>query len=90
MQQLEIAAIVILVIGVIVAISPVLARQSARVQRRLTPLIIGSVLGLLGALVVLAPGFDVVPDAWQGALEPILIGAVTVVLVLGSLYRMAR
>jgi hypothetical protein len=89
-QQLEIAVIVILVIGIVVAVSSVRARQSAGVHRPLTPLIIGSVLGLLGAFVVLTPGFDVVPDAWQGALEPILIGGVTVVLVLVSLYRMAR
>jgi hypothetical protein len=45
---------------------------------------------LLGAVVILAPSLDIVPDGWQTPIEPFLIGGVTLLLLLGSVYRMAR
>jgi drug/metabolite transporter (DMT)-like permease len=89
-QQLEIAAIVVMVIAAVVFIA---SRRMGRRGGENTPatrLVIGSVLGLLGAVVILAPQFDVVPDGWQGPIEPILIGGVTLLLLLGSVYRMVR
>lgn len=90
MQQLEIAAIVILVVGAVVTVVLALARRGGSDDAPLTRLIVGSVLGMLGAVVVLAPVLDVVPDSWQGPIEPILIGGVTLLLLLGSVYRVAR
>lgn len=90
MQRLEIAAIVFLVVAAVVFVA------SRRVGRRgadhgpATRAMIGSVIGLLGAVVILAPLVDVVPDWWQGPVEPILIGGVTLLLLVGSVYRMVR
>ncbi len=89
MQRLEIAAIVFLVVAAVVFIA------SRRVGRGTdhgpaTRAMIGSVIGLLGAVVILAPQVDVVPDWWQGPIEPILISGVTLLLLLGSVYRMVR
>lgn len=89
MQLFEIAAIVFLVVAAVVFLA------SRRLSRRgddtgATRLAIGTVLGLLGAVVILAPEIDVVPDGWQAPVEPILIGGVTLLLLLGSIYRMVR
>jgi hypothetical protein len=89
-QQLEIAAIVTLVVGAVVAVVLARARRGKPDDAPLTRLVIGCVLGLLGAVVFLAPVLDVVPDGWQGPIEPILIGGITLLLLLGSVYRMAR
>jgi len=90
MQQLEIAAIVALVLGAIVVILLARRRRGAGREAPLTRLIVGCVLGLVGAVVILAPSLDVVPDAWQAPIEPFLIGGVTLLLLLGSVYRVAR
>lgn len=89
MQKLEIAAIVFLVVGAVV-VALARARRGEPHDAPLTRLVIGCVLGLLGAVVFLAPVLDVVPDGWQAPIEPILIGGVTLLLLLGSVYRMAR
>jgi hypothetical protein len=88
-QLFEIAAIVFLVVAAVVFVT------SRRLSRRgddtgATRLVIGSVLGLLGAVVILAPRIDVVPDGWQAPVEPILIGGITLLLLIGSVYRMVR
>lgn len=90
MQQLEIAVIVILVIGLVVAIVSARSHRPGRGEARLTRVGIGLLLGVLGAVVFLAPQVDVVPDVWQGPLEPILIGGITLLLILGSVYRTAK
>ncbi len=89
MQLFEIAAIVFLVVAAVVFLA------SRRLSRRgddtgTARLVIGSVLGLLGAIVILAPEIDVVPDVWQGPVEPLLIGGITLLLIVGSVYRMVR
>ena len=89
MQLFEIAAIVFLVVAAVVFLA------SRRLSRRgddtgTARLVIGLVLGLLGAIVILAREIDVVPDVWQGPVEPILIGGITVLLIVGSVYRMVR
>jgi uncharacterized membrane protein YeaQ/YmgE (transglycosylase-associated protein family) len=90
MQQLEIAAIVTLVLGAVVVVLLASGRRGAGGETPLTRLIVGCVLGLVGAVVILAPLLDVVPDGWQTPIEPFLIGGVTLLLLLGSVYRMAR
>ena len=90
MQLLEIGAIVILVVGIVVAVLSARARRAGSEDEPMTRLFIGCVLGVLGAVVILAPDIDIVPDSWQGPIEPILIGGVTLLLLLGSVYRMAR
>lgn len=90
MQMLEIAAIIILVVGVVVAVLSARARRAGSEDAPATRLFIGCVLGVLGAVVILAPDLDIVPDGWQAPIEPILIGGVTLLLLLGSVYRMAR
>ena len=89
MQQFEIAAIVFLVVAAVVFLaSRWLSRRGD--DTGAARLVIGSVLGLLGAIVILAPEIDVVPDVWQGPVEPILIGGITLLLIVGSVYRMVR
>lgn len=88
--MLEIAAIVILVVGVTVAVVSARSRRPGSEEAPITRLFIGCVLGVLGAVVILAPEIDVIPDRFQGPIEPILIGGVTVLLLIGSVYRMAR
>ena len=90
MQQMEIAAIIVLVLGAVVIVLSANRRRGAGSEAPLTRLIVGCVLGLLGAVVILAPSLDIVPDGWQTPIEPFLIGGVTLLLVLGSVYRMAR
>lgn len=90
MQMMEIAAIVILVVGLVVAVASARASRPGSDDAPVTRLFIGCVLGVLGAVVILAPNLDVVPDVWQGPIEPVLIGGVTLLLLLGSVYRMAR
>jgi hypothetical protein len=90
MQQLEIGAIVIVILGAVVIVLSARARRGAGDEASLARLIVGCVLGLLGAVVILAPSLDVVPDGWQAPIEPFLIGGVTLLLLLGSIYRMAR
>ncbi len=90
MQMLEIAAIIILVVGVVVAVVSERARRPGIGDAPSTRLFVGLVIGVLGAIVILAPQIDVVPDVWQGPIEPILVGGVTLLLVVGSIYRMAR
>ena len=90
MQQMEIAAIIVLVLGAVVVILLANRRRGAGSEAPVTRLIVGCVLGLLGAVVILAPSLDVVPDGWQTPIEPFLIVGVTLLLVLGSVYRMAR
>ena len=89
-QQLEIAAILALVIGVMVVAASTRAQRSGGIDRASTRLLIGSVLGLTGAAAFLAPKLDIVPDPWQSMGEPILIGSVTLVLILVSVLRMRR
>lgn len=90
MQQLEIAAIAALVIGIIVVVTSARARRSGGIDHTSTRLVVGSVVGLIGAAVVLAPRLDVVPDTWQTTSESILIGAITLVVILVSVYRKIR
>lgn len=90
MQLLEIAAIIVLVLGTVVVVLSATRRRGAGGETPLTRLIVGCVLGLLGAVVILAPSLDVVPDGWQAPIEPFLIVGVTLLLLLGSVYRMAR
>ena len=90
MQHLEIAAIVIMVLGAVVVVLSARARRGRGDVTSVTRLIVGCVLGLLGAVVILSPAVDIVPDGFQTPFEPILIGGVTLVLLLGSIYRMAR
>lgn len=90
MQQMEIGAIVVLVLGAVVIVLSARARRGAGDVTLPTRLIVGCVLGLLGAVVILSPSVDIVPDGVQTPIEPFLIGGVTLLLVLGSIYRMAR
>jgi hypothetical protein len=89
-QQLEIAAVVALIMGVIVVATSARARRTGGIDQTSTRLVIGSVVGLIGAAVVLAPRLDIVPDTWQTMSEVILIGAVTLVVILVSVYRKTR
>ena len=90
MQQLEIVAIVLLVVAAVIFIALGGFGRRGGDDRLATRLFIGSVVGLLGGIVILIPHLDVVPDGWQTPSEPILIGGVTLLLVLGSIYRMMR
>jgi uncharacterized membrane protein HdeD (DUF308 family) len=90
MQQMEIGAIVVLVLGVVVIVLSARNRRDPGEESSLTRLIVGCVLGLLGAVVILSPSVDIVPDGVQTPIEPFLIGGVTLLLLLGSIYRMAR
>ena len=90
MQQMEIAAIIVLVLGAVVVVLLANRRRGAGSETPVTRLIVGCVLGLLGAVVILAPSLDIVPDGWQTPIEPFLIVGVTLLLLLGSVYRMAR
>lgn len=90
MQQLEIAAIAALVIGLIVVVTSARAQRSGGIDHTPTRLVVGAVVGLIGAAVVLAPRLDVVPDTWQTMSESILIGAITLVVILVSVYRKIR
>jgi hypothetical protein len=90
MQLLEIGAIVILVVGLIVAVVSARASRPGSEDLPVTRLFIGCVLGVVGAVVFLAPEIDVIPDGFQAPFGPILIGGVTLLLLLGSVYRMAR
>lgn len=90
MQQLEIGAIVVMVLGVVVIVLSARARRDTGEVTSLTRLIVGCVVGLLGAVVILSPSVDIVPDGVQAPIEPFLIGGVTLLLLLGSIYRMAR
>lgn len=90
MQQLEILAIVMMALGAVVVGLSALARRGAGDHAPMTRVLVGSMLGVLGAIVILAPMIDVVPDGWQAPIEPFLIGGITLLLLLGSIYRMAR
>ena len=61
-QEIEVALIVVSVLGLIVAVA---AQNRTRLARR--PLVVGALLGItpgiLGAIVVLIPRMDLVPDA---------------------------
>lgn len=89
MQHVEIVAIVMIVVGAIIAIASASDRRGGA-HGTAVRAVIGTILGVLGAVVILIPQFDVVPDGWQASLEPLLIGAITLALLLGSVYRMAR
>lgn len=90
MQQLEIGAIVVFVLAVVVIVLSARTRRNTGNETTLTRLIVGCVLGLLGAVVILSPSVDIVPDGIQTPIEPFLIGGITLLLLLGSIYRMAR
>jgi hypothetical protein len=89
-QGFEIAAIVLLVVAAVVFFTSRRMGRRSGDEAPATGLMIGSVLGLLGAIVILSPQVDIVPDGWESPIEPILIGGVTLLLVVGSVYRMVR
>lgn len=88
MQALQ---LVLIAAGILVA-SAVLATQSRRPtdDRRLPRLMLGIVPGIIGAIIILVPRVDLLPDetendAWIAA--AILI---TAVAAAGTVYRLAR
>lgn len=89
MQSVEVVAIVLFVVGLVVAVASA-SRRYGGTHDTAVRVFIGTVLGMLGAIVILIPQIDVIPDGWQASLEPVLIGGITLVLLLGSVYRTAR
>lgn len=86
MQRLVEAAIVVLALGTIVALS---GRRSGYLSRHpgVGRLVVGLTVGLMGAFLVLVPETDLIPDSLEGILEPIFIIGVTAIAVVGSVAR---
>lgn len=59
---------------------------------RITPLqlLLGVALGLIGAFVVLVERVDLIPDGPDDAFQRIFVIVVTVLVVLGTWWRIAR
>jgi len=85
-----------LVLGAITLIATVLAVIAAVAvldrRGRMTRLqvALGLGIGLFGAFLVLVSRTDLVPDGPETGLEQLAVIAVTVAVVLGTLYRIAR
>lgn len=51
---------------------------------------LGLGVGLLGAFVALVLVTDLVPDAIEQGVRPFAVGVITLVAIIGSIYRFAR
>ena len=61
-----------------------------RVSGALPGILLGVVAGLVGAVLVAVMSYDTVPDDAEVALRPVAIVTVSVLAVLGSIYRITR
>ena len=88
MQDLALGAIVI--VFLVAAVGGTMAVLERRGRRRPLQLALGSGVGLLGAFLVLVSRIDLFPDGPEDVVERLAVLGVTIALVIGTWYRVAR
>jgi hypothetical protein len=87
-QNLALGAIAL--VFLIFAVGGAIAFLERRGRRRPLQLALGFGVGLLGAFLVLVSRIDLVPDGPEDGLERLAVVGVTIALVIGTWYRVAR
>ena len=88
MQTVELFVIAAAAIGLAALLA--VRQRNRNADTHWPRIVLGVVPGLLGVLLVLVPLSDLVPDQVEGSIWLIVAVVISVVIVIGTIYRVAR